>query len=123
MLRVIDKVLLYVEQTEILISPDETALFVTHVKPHKKPAKYTIRRWILEMLNRTGVDTSIYTSHSTRHASSSNAVSCGALSNIVLSKGGWFSYSVLRKHNLSIKAAIVPITHVNSISANFHDYI
>ena len=75
------------------------------------------------MLNRTGVDTSIYASHSTKHASSSNAVSCGALSNIVLSKGGWFSYNVFRKHNISIKAAIVPITHVNSISANFHDYI
>lgn len=123
MLRVVDKVLLYVEQTEILISPDETALLVTHVKPHKKPVKDTIRRWISEMLNRRGVDMSIYTSNSTRHASSSNAVSCGTLLNIVLSKGGWFSYSVFRKHNLSTKAAIVPVRHVNSISANFHDYI
>ena len=56
------------KQTETkIVFLDKTDLFATHPKSQKKPSKDAIRPWILEMLGRSGVDTFIYTSYSTRH--------------------------------------------------------
>ena len=108
----VERLLFYIEQTETLVSSDETVLFITHAKPHKKPSKNT---------KRSGLGTSIYTSHRNRHVSLPKAVSYGTNLNFVLSKVGWSSDSVSRKHyNLSINSVCVPVRHVNSISATFH---
>ena len=108
----VERLLFYIEQTETLVSSDETVLFITHAKPHKKPSKNT---------KRSGLGTSIYTSHSNRHVSLPKAVSYGTNLNFVLSKVGWSSDSVFRKHyNLSINSVCVPVRHVNSMSATFH---
>ena len=48
-------------------------LFISYVKPHRAVSKDTISRWIKDVLQKSGVDTSVFTAHSTRSASTSAA--------------------------------------------------
>lgn len=64
----------YLKLTKDLRSPDQDQLFITFKKPHKPASKQTISRWIKTILKAAGVDTSIFTAHSTRHASTSAAL-------------------------------------------------
>ena len=49
------------------------SLFITQVRPFKPASKDTIARWIRETLSKAGIDTSIFSPHSTRSAASSTA--------------------------------------------------
>ena len=50
------------------------------------------------MLSDAGVDTTIYSAHSTRGASASKAVSVGLSIEAILKTGSWASESVFSKH-------------------------
>ena len=50
------------------------------------------------MLSDAGVDTTIYSAHSTRGASASKAVSAGLSIEAILKTGSWASESVFSKH-------------------------
>ena len=50
-------------------------LLLSYVKPHKNVTKDTISRWIKVILNRPGINTKIFGSHSVRSASNSYAKS------------------------------------------------
>ena len=56
----------YLEMTKELRST-ETSLFISFVKPHKSVSRDTLSRWI-KRLNKAGIDTNIFTPHSTRSA-------------------------------------------------------
>ena len=59
-------------------------------KPHKKPSKDTLRRRITQSLKKAGINTEIYTAHSTSHASASKSkINCCVqtiLSKVVVSQ-------------------------------------
>ena len=59
-----------ISKTASLVTSTESCLLIIHETSYQKLSKDTARRWILEMLNRAGINTSIYKVHSTRLASS-----------------------------------------------------
>ena len=117
----------YMKRTSSLVPPTDNILFITHGKSNQKPSKDTVRRWILEILNRAGINTSKYITHSTRHASSSKSLSQGLNVQSILSNGGWKSENVFRKHyQLPIMKPDTPVmvatpSERNDISMTIYD--
>lgn len=68
-------------------------LFITHKKPHHKASVQTISRWVKTVLKDSGIDTSQFTGHSTRHASTSAAYRVGANIETIRKAAGWSSKS------------------------------
>lgn len=67
----------YIEKTKDIRKDDTDSLFLTFKQPYKRASKDTITRWIKDTLQRSGVDTSVFKPHSTRHASTSAALRQG----------------------------------------------
>jgi len=64
-------------------------LFVSLTRDHKPVTVQTISRWIKTVLSKSGVDTSVFKGHSTRHASSSSALKQGIAVDIIRARAGW----------------------------------
>ena len=67
------------------------SLFITKVRPFKPASKDTMAKWIRETLSNAGIDTSIFSPHSTRSAASSTAKRCRVPIDTILKPGGWRS--------------------------------
>ena len=72
-------------------------LFVTLLAPHTAAATDTICRWLKETLARAGVDTSVFTAHSTWSASTSVAKDSGTPFNVIMGATGWTNASTFTK--------------------------
>lgn len=77
----------YIERTSSLRTSDY--LFVGFRKPHKVVGTQTLSRWIKQTLSECGVDTSVFSAHSTRHAASSRAHSLGVSLDVIRKTAGW----------------------------------
>lgn len=89
----------YEETTEIYrdIEANKPApLFLSYVKPHKPVSFQRIAHWIKDTLKKAGVDTSTFTAHSVRGASTSAAVGKGFHISDVLKMVDWSSESTFR---------------------------
>lgn len=64
-------------------------LFLTFKKPHKEATSQSISRWIKQVMKDSGIDISIFSSHSTRHAASSQALRVGISTDSILKAVGW----------------------------------
>ena len=73
MLCVASVILKYIEMTKSFRN-NLDRLFIALRKPHKAIGSRTVSSWIKEVLAKRGIDTSVFTSHSTRHAASSAAL-------------------------------------------------
>lgn len=69
------------------------AFFISFSKPHKAVGSQTISRWIKSGLKECGVNTDIFSSHSTRHASTSLAAHKGVSLEIIKRAAGWSGQS------------------------------
>ena len=78
----------YIEKTKIIRVGIES-LFISHKKPYKKVTPQTLSRWVKEILGDSGIDTNIFTAHSTRHASTSAAKRKGIDIDTVRKTAGW----------------------------------
>ena len=76
----------YIEKTKTLRKNDE--LLLTTQKPRNPTSKSTIAGWIKLALRHSGVDTNIYSAHSTRGASTS-AVATRVPIDTVMKTAGW----------------------------------
>lgn len=74
-----------------------TNLLLTYGKPVKAASRDSIRRWTREVLKSAGIDTSIFSPHSVRSASTSKAVLRLPL-NTILQTAGWTRESTFRKY-------------------------
>ena len=63
----------YLLRTNLLMSENDTKLFVSFIKLHKAVSKDTIARWCKETLSQCGIDIEKYSTHSSRAAASSKA--------------------------------------------------
>ena len=64
----------------------------------------TLRRWIVQILQRSGINMSQFTSYSTRHASSSKAYFAGVNIDLIVKRAGWATVSCFIAHyNLPIR--------------------
>ena len=68
---------------------DIKPLFITQVRPFKPASEDTIARWIRETLPKAGIDTRIFSLHSTRSAASSTVREVRVPINTFLKTGGW----------------------------------
>ena len=85
----------YKKRTEKLRG-GEQRFFITSRPPHGGVSRSTIARWTKEGLSKSGVDTDIFTPHSTRAASTSKAAGRVKLSTI-LKTAGWRRSSTFAK--------------------------
>ena len=64
-------------------------LFITYKKPYHEATTQTISRWIRDTLKASGIDTSVFSAHSTRHASTSAAERKGVNIEVIRKTAGW----------------------------------
>lgn len=78
---------IYIEITKDLRKCDY--LFIQSRSPHRRASVQTISKWAKEILCLAGIDTSIFSSHSFRHASTSKASLLGVSLDSVFKCAGW----------------------------------
>ena len=81
-------------------NPDQ--LFLAVKKPHRAVASSTIARWLKSILLSAGVDTSLFSAHSIRGASSSKAAMSGATVKNILDTADWTSAGTFRRFYLRL---------------------
>lgn len=82
-------VLFYLNTTKSLRADNNDYLILTHRKPYHTATSQTISRWIRSTLKSAGVDTSKFSGHSTRHASTSAAYRGGVNIEEIRKYAGW----------------------------------
>ena len=92
----------YLEMTqpwrENLGTETRNMLWLSFASPHKPVSKPTITRWIISILNKAGIDTQSFKSHSVRAASSPKVSKAGLSTADILIRGNWKGASVWEKH-------------------------
>ncbi|XP_045497617.1 uncharacterized protein LOC123695740 isoform X1 [Colias croceus] len=83
----------YVNKTSTLRHNDH--LFISFKKPYSKVTSQTLSKWIKDTLHNSGVDTSIFSAHSTRHASTSTANRLGVNIDVIRKTAGWSDSSAV----------------------------
>ena len=73
-------------------------LLQCHRRPHGPASKDTIARWLKQVLKESGVDTSVYSAHSYRGASTSAAARVSVPIQKILDRGQWASEDTWRNH-------------------------
>ena len=73
------------------------ALFLSINRPHHPVSVDTIRRWVLEVMSKAGVNTSVYKAHSSRSAATSAAMRKKVSLKAVMKAGLWRSENVFTK--------------------------
>ncbi|GFN77248.1 reverse transcriptase/ribonuclease h/methyltransferase [Plakobranchus ocellatus] len=72
-------------------------LFLTYIKPHRPIARGTLSRWIKMILKMAGVNTEVYSAHSTRVVSTSAAMVRNVPLDVILRSAGWSKKSTFEK--------------------------
>lgn len=81
----------YLERTANLRKSD--FLFVGVKKPHNSVGTQTLSRWLKRTLSECGIDASVFSAHSTRHAATSRARSFGVSIDTIRNTAGWSGQS------------------------------
>lgn len=68
-------------------------LLITMKRPYKSATAQSISRWIKQVLGESGVDVAAFSSHSTRHASTSAAAAAGVSIDAIRKAAGWTNTS------------------------------
>ena len=80
--------------------------FVSYLKPHNPVSKDTIGRWLKKVLTYAGINTTVYSAHSTRAAASSAAKANNISIRSIMDHAGWSSENTFMKfYNKSVVAA------------------
>lgn len=86
---VVDAILSYLSRTQPLRKNNCNELFIAIKKPHEAVTSQTISKWVKKCLGKSGIDISIFTSHSTRHAATSAAYKKGLDFDCIRRTAGW----------------------------------
>ncbi|XP_055955526.1 uncharacterized protein LOC130010303 [Patella vulgata] len=86
-------------------------LFITTVKPYSIASKSTIARWVKSTLRQAGINTKVFSAHSTRAASTS-AASRNISLTALLKVAGWASCRTFQKfYDLSVDTVNDTVAH------------
>lgn len=77
----------YLNKTKLL--RNSSNLFISFRKPFSKVTSQTLSNWIKSTLTESGVDTSLFSAHSTRHSSTSSASRLGVSLEVIRKTAGW----------------------------------
>uniref|UniRef100_A0A1Y1LMB9 Tyr recombinase domain-containing protein n=1 Tax=Photinus pyralis TaxID=7054 RepID=A0A1Y1LMB9_PHOPY len=83
----------YVTRSKVIRLLSCRKLFLTHKKPIHNASSQTISRWIKEILSNSGLDTNIFSAHSTRHAATSAAARRGISIDTIRTTASWSAKS------------------------------
>ncbi|XP_032237067.2 uncharacterized protein LOC116617948 [Nematostella vectensis] len=78
----------YVQRTQTLRG-QHTALLISHAKPHNPVTNATVARWVKSTLQDSGIDTNVFSAHSSRTAAASCSASAGLPLQDILKAGAW----------------------------------
>ena len=78
-------------------SSSRNILFIWYIKPHKAVKTSSISRWLKNVLRLSGVDTSQFSAHSTRSASSTLAANCGVSISDIMKVADWSRAGTFKK--------------------------
>lgn len=84
----------YIDRTNALRGEIEN-LFISTKRPHKSVGSQTISRWVKSVLCSSGIDTTSFSAHSTRHASTSAAYRSGVSIDVIRRTAGWSGSSLV----------------------------
>lgn len=98
--------LLYLDKTKNLRG-NCNLLFITYNRPFHAASCQTISRWLKDILKKSGLDTTIFTAHSTRHAATSTAAKRGVSFDTIRLAAGWTqkSSAFAKFYNRPIRSA------------------
>ncbi len=88
----------YLNRTRLLRQSQK--LLVISKKPHTEASRSSISRWTKEIMAGAGIDTEVFTPHSTRHASVSKAHEKGIPTPVIIDRAGWKSDCCFAKYYL-----------------------
>lgn len=77
---------------------DESQLFISYVKPHKKISKDTLSRWIKLIMKKSGVDMDVFCPNSFRSASTSAAKRMEITVDDIMKVAGWSTEKTFAKY-------------------------
>lgn len=77
------------------IRSSEDHIILTVKKPFRAASSQTIGRWLKQTLCDSGIDTTVFSAHSTRHASTSAASRAGLNVDIIRKCAGWSAQSTV----------------------------
>ena len=76
---------------------NHNALFFTYGKPYREPSSDTVARWVKDIMQKSGINTNVFTPHSCRSASTSAAKTAGASMETILKHGTWKNENTFTK--------------------------
>ncbi|CAH2217094.1 jg25651 [Pararge aegeria aegeria] len=85
----------YLSSTTTIRPSNEDRLILTTKKPYRAASSQTLGRWIKQTLQESGIDTSLFSAHSTRHASTSAAFRAGISVDVIRKTAGWSDQSAV----------------------------
>lgn len=85
----------YIKKTCLIRPLKEDKLILTSKGPYHGVSSQTIARWIKQTLSSSGIDTNIFSAHSTRHASTSAAARAGVSVDTIRKTAGWSDQSLV----------------------------
>jgi integrase len=88
----------YLRRTMYIEKNMESKLFISYIKPHKAISRDTVSRWIRTVLQRSGVDVTMFKPHSVRAAAVSAAKYQKVPIEDILRTAGWGSECTFRKY-------------------------
>ncbi|KAL9976890.1 hypothetical protein ACROYT_G014231 [Oculina patagonica] len=86
----------YVELTEP-VRDGHDPFWLSFTKPFKPVSRDTVSRWIRNVMEKAGIDTKIFSAHSTRAAATSAANANNVSINTIMDAAGWSRESTFRK--------------------------
>ncbi|KAJ8911216.1 hypothetical protein NQ315_014928, partial [Exocentrus adspersus] len=98
--------------------PDRQAtntLLITYQCPFHAASTQTISRWVKEILQRSGIDTRIFKSHSVRHATTSAAFRSGLNIDLIRKTAGWTEISRVFNDFYNLPLATNPVDFAKCI--------
>lgn len=95
----------YISRTAPLRSTAQEYLFLSTRSPFQTATTESISRWIKYTLSQSGIDTTVFTGYSTRHASTSAAYRNGVTLELIKRTAGWSDSSATfaRFYNLPLR--------------------
>lgn len=93
----------------------EDNLLVSFKKPHKAVGTSTLSRWVKILLGKSGIDISKFSSHSTRHASTSAANRQGVNIDVIRNTAGWSKESQVFARFYNLPLTEDPSSFANSV--------
>lgn len=79
----------YINKTTSLRKDTCDFLFISYKRPHSKVKSQTLSTWLKNSLCCSGVNTEVFTAHSTRHAATSTASRVGVSIDVIRKTAGW----------------------------------